>query len=95
MATGANQRKPPRHGQGGGAGQADRPGPRKSSPQGGNVSDTAEAGGIELALKFLNLDQWKKNAAAWVKMAPSRDCGVDKYGNKKTWREHRLQFTAL
>ncbi len=66
MATGANQGKPPRPGQAGGAGQVDRPGPRKPTPEGGNVSDTAEAGGVELALKFLNIPDWEGRAKSWA-----------------------------
>lgn len=70
MAAGANQRKPSRPGQAGGAGQADRSRPRKPAPQGGDVSDHAEIGGVELALAFLNLPQWKKEAEDWVNTAP-------------------------
>lgn len=78
MEAGENQRKPPRHGEGGGARQADHPSPRKSSPQGGNVSDPTETGGVELALRhaieLLNLPEWERNAKAWANKVriPSR-----------------------
>ncbi len=67
MEAGANQRKPSRHGQARGTGQTDGPGPRKPAAQGGNVSDPAEAGGVELALalNLLHLPEWLKKVATW------------------------------